>query len=55
MTLTQHLWFLVCVGIASYAQNLTGFAFSLLLLGLAGVLDLAPLADVTTWPVCSRS
>ena len=35
------------MAVASYVQNLTGFAFGLLLLGLVGLLDLTSLADVT--------
>jgi uncharacterized membrane protein YfcA len=34
-----------CAALATWAQNLTGFAFALILLGLAGAFDLAPLAD----------
>ena len=37
--------FVVCVAVASYAQNLTGFAFALLLLGMVSVLDVATIAD----------
>lgn len=39
------LSFMVCVAVASYAQNLTGFAFSLILLGLVSVLHIATIAD----------
>lgn len=39
------LAFLLCVALASYAQNLTGFAFSLILLGLVSVLHIASIAD----------
>jgi uncharacterized membrane protein YfcA len=46
MTLAQHALFLLCVGAAGYVQNLTGFAFGLVLLGLVGILHLAPLPDV---------
>lgn len=46
MTLTQTALFLLCVALATCAQSLTGFAFALILLGLAGVLELAPLADL---------
>jgi uncharacterized membrane protein YfcA len=45
MTLTQHLLFLLCVALASLAQNLTGFAFGLILLGLVALLNLVSLAD----------
>jgi hypothetical protein len=46
MTLGQTALFLVCVALASCAQSLSGFAFSLILLGLAGLFELAPLADL---------
>ena len=39
------LAFIVCVAVASYAQNLSGFAFSLILLGLLAVLRIVPIAD----------
>lgn len=39
------LAFLASVALASYAQNLTGFAFSLILLGLVSVLHIASIAD----------
>lgn len=47
MTLTDHLLFLACVALATYAQTTTGFAFSLILLGLAGVLSLSSLSEMT--------
>jgi hypothetical protein len=40
-----HLLFLMFVALAVYAQNLTGFALALILLGLIGVTDLVPLTD----------
>ncbi len=40
-----HLLFLMFVALAVYAQNLTGFALALILLGLIGATDLVPLAD----------
>lgn len=40
-----YLLFSACVALATYMQNLTGFAFSLILLGLVGSLQLAPIAD----------
>ncbi|MFA7391211.1 MAG: TSUP family transporter [Pigmentiphaga sp.] len=40
-----HLSFIVFVAIAVYVQNLTGFAFALILLGLVGTIDLVPLPD----------
>jgi uncharacterized membrane protein YfcA len=40
-----HLLFAGCAALATWAQNLTGFAFALILLGLVGAFDLAPLAD----------
>ncbi|MDM0111596.1 TSUP family transporter [Variovorax sp. J22R133] len=45
MNAWQVVSFLACVGVATCAQSLTGFAFGLILLGLVGVLHLAPLAD----------
>ena len=46
MTAVQIALFLLCVALATGAQNLTGFAFTLILLGLAGLMELAPLADL---------
>lgn len=46
MTAWQVAGFLLCVGVASCAQSITGFAQSLLLLGLTGLFNLAPLPDV---------
>nr|WP_315186683.1 TSUP family transporter [uncultured Albidiferax sp.] len=46
MTLSQHLLFLLCAATAGYVQNLTGFAFGLVLLGLVGLLGVASIADV---------
>jgi uncharacterized membrane protein YfcA len=40
-----HLLFLMFVAVAVYAQNLTGFALALILLGLIGATDLVPLTD----------
>ncbi len=40
-----HLLFLMFVALAVYAQNLTGFALALILLGLVGATDLIPLVD----------
>jgi uncharacterized membrane protein YfcA len=40
-----HLLFLSFVALAAYAQNLTGFAMALILLGLVGSTDLVPLTD----------
>jgi uncharacterized membrane protein YfcA len=37
--------FLLCVALACFTQNLTGFAFGLILLSLVTLLQLAPLAD----------
>lgn len=37
--------FVVCVALATYAQNLTGFAFGLILLGLTASLHVASVAD----------
>lgn len=47
MSLPQHLLFIAAVALAGYVQNVTGFAFGLVLLGLVGLLELAPLADAT--------
>lgn len=47
MSFTSHALFVAAVALASYVQNLTGFAFGLVLLGLVGLLHVAPLADVT--------
>lgn len=51
MTPTQHLLFLSCSVVAGYVQNLTGFAFGLILLGLVGLMAIAPITDVAN--VCS--
>jgi uncharacterized membrane protein YfcA len=42
-----HLYplFLGCVAVATCIQNLTGFAFGLILLGLVSVFELVPVAD----------
>ncbi|MFA7679856.1 MAG: TSUP family transporter [Pigmentiphaga sp.] len=40
-----HLGFMAIVAISVYAQNVTGFALALVLLGLVGLLDLVPLPD----------
>jgi len=47
MTTIDHLLFLGCVALATYAQTMTGFAFSLVLLGLTGLLSLAPLPEMS--------
>lgn len=47
MSLPQHLVFIAVVALAGYVQNVTGFAFGLVLLGLVGLFELAPLADAT--------
>lgn len=46
MSVTQYLLFFGLVALASLCQNLTGFAFALILVGLAGALELMPIADV---------
>jgi hypothetical protein len=46
MTGWQIAGFLLCVTAATCAQNLTGFAVALVLLGLTGLFQLAPLPDV---------
>jgi len=43
--LAPCLLFMACVAVATYAQNLTGFAFGLILLGLVAVLQIASVAD----------
>jgi hypothetical protein len=37
-------WVLLCIALAAYVQNLTGFAFGLIFLALVGVFDLIPMA-----------
>lgn len=44
--LTSHLLFVLFVAFSVYVQNLTGFALSLMLLGLVGLTHLFPLPDV---------
>ena len=46
MTGWQIAGFLLCVALATCAQNLTGFAMALILLGLTGLFHLAPLPDM---------
>jgi uncharacterized membrane protein YfcA len=46
MTGWQFAAFLLCVALASSLQNITGFALALILLGLTGLFNLAPLPDV---------
>lgn len=45
MSMLTHLLFPAFVALAVYAQNVTGFALALILLGLVGVTDLVPLPD----------
>ncbi|AZY49871.1 sulfite exporter TauE/SafE family protein [Bordetella avium] len=47
MTASQHVIFLLAVALATYAQTMTGFAFGLVLLGLASLFALAPLPDMS--------
>ncbi|CAM4385427.1 putative membrane transporter protein [Bordetella tumbae] len=47
MTPVDHLLFLGCVALATYAQTMTGFAFGLVLLGMTGLLSLAPLPEMS--------
>lgn len=42
---TPYLLFVACVALATWVQNLTGFAFALILLGLVSGLQLASVAD----------
>lgn len=46
MTTAQFVGFMLCVALASSLQNITGFALALILLGLTGLFNLAPLPDV---------
>ncbi|MCX2900984.1 sulfite exporter TauE/SafE family protein [Pseudomonas mandelii] len=46
LSVWSHVGFLLCVALATFAQNTTGFAFGLLLLGLTGLLQLAPVETV---------
>jgi uncharacterized protein len=43
---------MLCVALAAYTQSVTGFAFSLVLLGLVGMLELGPLADAANAASC---
>lgn len=43
--MSTHLVFLLFVALAAYAQNVTGFALALILLGLVGATGLVPLTD----------
>jgi len=45
MTAWQFGGFLLCVAVASLLQSMTGFALALILLGLTGLFELAPLGD----------
>lgn len=47
MSLAQHAAFIACVAVAGFVQNLTGFAFSLLLLGLVGMFQVASISDAS--------
>lgn len=47
MSLSEHLLYLGSVALACYVQNLSGFAFGLLLLGLAALTQVAPLPLLT--------
>ena len=47
MSPTHHLLYFAFVALASYVQNLTGFAFGLILLGLAGLWNVGSLPDVS--------
>jgi uncharacterized membrane protein YfcA len=46
MSAWQVVAFLACVVVATCAQSVTGFALSLIVLGLSGLFELAPLPDV---------
>ena len=43
--LTTYLLFILCVALGTWVQNLTGFAFSLLLQGMVATLNVASVAD----------
>ncbi|WP_027016944.1 TSUP family transporter [Comamonas composti] len=45
MTVVQYLLFLALVGLATFCQNLTGFAFGLIFVGVAGASGLMSIAD----------
>lgn len=45
MSVIQYLLFFGVAALASLCQNLTGFAFGLILVGLAGALQLMPIGD----------
>jgi len=47
VSLSEHLLYLGSVALACYVQNLSGFAFGLLLLGLAALTQVAPLPLLT--------
>lgn len=43
--MSTHILFAAFIALGVYAQNVTGFALALILLGLVGVTDLVPLPD----------
>lgn len=45
MSVTQHVLFLALVGLATFCQNLTGFAFGLIFVGVAGATQLMGIGD----------
>ncbi len=47
VTLLTWLYVASCIALATYVQALTGFAFSLLFIGLIGTFDLVPLDEAT--------
>ena len=47
VTLLTWLYVASCMALATYVQALTGFAFSLLFIGLIGTFDLVPLDEAT--------
>ncbi len=47
LTLGQWIGFLLCAFFAGYVQNITGFALSLLLLGLCQLFDIASITHVS--------
>ena len=44
-TVAPYAFFMLCVAVATFAQNLTGFAFAMILLGVTSVFNVASVAD----------
>ena len=45
MSVIQYVMFLALVGLATFCQNLTGFAFGLIFVGVAGATHLMGIGD----------